>query len=421
MSYPELPIEPATPADFAAIHGLLNTLFHNLPPDETLTGAEHGVFEPDRSLVVRAGSAVVAHAGAYTRDLTVPGAVLPAAHVTLVGVAPTHRRQGLLTRLMQRQLRQIQAAGRESFAVLWASEGPIYPRFGYGQATRQLHLDIRTTGLRLTPPTTAPSTTPPTAPTIRLHTGDPVPLWSDLAPLYDRLRADRPGWSDRTEAWWRYVLSDYPTRRSGGTERRVAVVETAAGISGYAVWRGRGHWDERGPQGSVLVEELVAADPDTSYALWRFLLSIDLTRTVSYLNTSTDEPLQYLVDEPRQLGARVGHGLWVRIVDVAGALTGRRYAADVDVVFEVTDPLLPENAGRWRLTADAGGPAVCVRTDAPADLVCDVRDLGAAYLGGPPLAALAAAGRVREARSGALARASTAFGWHRAPTGMGIF
>ncbi|MEE6262679.1 GNAT family N-acetyltransferase [Plantactinospora sonchi] len=415
MSYPELPIEPATPADWAAIYGLLNTLFHNLPPDETLAEAEQSVFEPDRSLVARSGPAVVAHAGAYTRDLTVPGAVLPAAHVTLVGVAPTHRRQGLLTRLMHRQLRQIRAAGREPLAVLWASEGPIYPRFGYGQATRQLHLEIRTPGLRLTAP--APAATP----AIRLHTDDLVARHAELAPLHDRLRAERPGWSDRTETWWRYLLADSPNRRSGGTERRLAVAETSAGISGYALWRGRSHWDERGPQGTVLVEELVAADPGTSYALWRFLLSIDLTRTVSYLNASTDEPLQHLVDEPRQLGAQLGHGLWVRIVDVAGALTGRRYAADVDVVIEVTDALLPENAGRWRLTADAAGPAVCVRTDAPADLACDVRDLGAAYLGGPALAALAAAGRVREVRTGTLARASTAFGWHRAPTGMGIF
>ena len=91
-----------------------------------------------------------------------------------------------------------------------------------------------------------------------------------------------------------------------------------------------------------------------------------------------------------------------------------------DVVVDVTDPLLPENSGRWRLTGDRE-QARCVPTDEPADLACGVADLAAVYLGGPSLRSLADAGRVRELRHGAVAEANTAFGWDRAPAGIEIF
>ncbi len=124
--------------------------------------------------------------------------------------------------------------------------------------------------------------------------------------------------------------------------------------------------------------------------------------------------------EPRRLGATLADGLWVRVIDVPGALTARRYPAPVDVVLEVADPLLSANAGRWRLS---GGPdgADCAPTQDAADLALDVTDLGAVYLGGTGLGALAAAGRVRELRRGALAATDAALRWHRAPVSIEVF
>ncbi|WP_422773598.1 GNAT family N-acetyltransferase [Plantactinospora sp. WMMC1484] len=419
------PVEVGTAADWDGIAALLNTAFHSFPDDPAVAEATRAVSEPHRSLLVRSGEAVVAHAAAFTRELTVPGAVVPAAHVTRVAVAATHRRQGLLSRLMRRQLRDILAAGDEPVAVLWASEGPIYPRFGYGQASQRLQLDVRTAELRLVEPDgtgqAPPGTGPAGAPPITLRTGDPVALQPVLAALWDRLRPERPGWSSRPDPWWRFVLAEGGTARSGGATPRLAVLaETADGPVGYALWHSRADWDERGPRAAVTLDELVAADPAAYATLWRFLLNIDLTRHLSYPLAAVDEPLQHLVDEPRQLGAVLAPGLWIRVVDLPAALAARKYAADVDVVLEVSDPLLPENAGRWRLTV-AGGTARCRRTDDPVELACDIRDLGAAYLGGPSLAALGMAGRVRELHPDALARTSAAFGWHRAPVGLAIF
>lgn len=387
---------------------MLFRVFHD-PFDEALKNAEREVFEPERSLLARDAGAVVGHAGAYSRELTVPGSVVPAAHVTLVGVAPTHRRRRLLSRMMQRQLQDVRAAGREPLAVLWASEAAIYPRFGYGHAAPRLELDVNSSAIGLAPGDPG-----------RLRAGDPAELQGELAKVYDQLRADRPGWSSRDDRWWTYVLCDLPSRRNGATERRAVLHEGPDGVDGYTLWRTKGDWDPRGPKGQVRADAIVAATPDAYVALWRFLLSIDLTRSVVYRYATLDEPLQHLVADPAQLGAQWSDGLWVRVVDVPAALSARRYATEVDVVIDVADPLLPDNAGRWRLS---GGPtgARCERTTDAADMALNVRDLGTAYLGGPSLTALAAAGLVREVTPGAVARASAACGWHREPAAVEVF
>jgi predicted acetyltransferase len=411
MTEESLAIRVGKPDDWDNISHLLTTVFHGTV-DEELREIEGGTFEPERALIAADAGTIVGHAAAFTRELSVPGAVIPAAHVTMVGVAATHRRRGLLTRLMRRQLREIFDAGREPIAVLWASEGRIYPRFGYGLAAQRLRLRMDTREVRLAGPAG------PDAGALRA--GPPAALQVELAKLYEHLRPERPGWSSRYESTWRYVLADTPSLREGATERRAVVYEGPDGVDGYALWRGKSSWDDSGPNGEVIVNELAAATPEAYQALWRFLLSIDLTRTVHFWAAAVDEPLLHLVDEPRRLNPVLADTLWVRVVNVGAALAHRRYAAPVDRVIEVTDPLLPGNDGRWRLTADPTG-ASCSRTDAPADLACSVNDLGAVFLGGVSVAALAAAGRVRELRPGAVGEASAAFGWHRAPAAPAVF
>jgi predicted acetyltransferase len=313
---------------------------------------------------------------------------------------------------MTHQLRDVRERG-EPVAMLWASEGRIYQRFGYGLAAlRHIILAADKREVRLTR-----STAPEAG---RLRDAAPGQVRKDLQQVYERVRAERPGWSSRDENWWTWRLFDAPSRRQGYTERRALLFEGPAGVDGYALWRRKGDGDETGPKGEVDVVEMVAATPEAYLALWEFLFSVDLARTVRYTFAATDEPLRYLVNEPRALGDKVADSLWVRVVDVQAALSARRYAAPVDVVLEVSDGLIPENAGRWRLTGDASG-AVCTATTDPADLACDIADLGALYLGGTALGALAAAGRVRELRPGVAAAAAAAFGWHRQPSTLDIF
>nr|WP_277349840.1 GNAT family N-acetyltransferase [Planosporangium thailandense] len=373
---------------------------------------ERLVFEPTRAHVVdHDEDGTVAHAGAYTRDVTVPGATVPAAHVTGVGVRPTHRRRGLLTRLMVHQLREVRERG-EPIALLWASEGRIYQRFGYGLAALCHSFTADRREIRLAGPDGAPVG--------RLRDATPEQVRKELQQVYERVRAERPGWSSRDDSWWSWRLHDAPGRRHGYTERRAVLCDGPDGVDGYALWRRKGEWTDTGPKGEVEVVELVAATPAAYRALWDFLFAVDLTRTVSYRFAAADEPLRYLVNEPRALGEKASDSLWVRVVDVPAALSARRYAAPVDLALEVSDNLIAENTGRWRLTGDADG-AVCAPTTDAADLACDVADLGALYLGGTGLGTLAAAGRVRELRAGAVTAAAAAFGWRRQPSALDIF
>ncbi|WP_418608069.1 sterol carrier protein domain-containing protein [Georgenia sp. SUBG003] len=184
---------------------------------------------------------------------------------------------------------------------------------------------------------------------------------------------------------------------------------------GYALFRRKGDWADTGqPQGTVKVRESVALDAAAARALWGTLTDLDLMAGVHTGRLAVDDALLHLLTDLRGAQVRLHDGVWLRLLDVGAALAGRRYAAEVDVVLEVRDELLPANAGRWHLRGSASG-ATAVRTGEAAHLVLDVADLASAYLGGFSLAALAGAGRVTELAPGSLAAASTAFGSPLAP------
>jgi predicted acetyltransferase len=404
----ELPIRLATADDLAELSTVISGAFLHDPEDETLD-LRRLVYEPERSHVVTDGQ-IVGTGGVLTRDLTVPGAVVPAAHVTAVAVAATHRRRGLLTRIMTTQLEAVRKRGDEPIAVLWASEGAIYGRFGYGLACWQVEYEI---AIRETMPPVKP-------PTGRLRQAVPRDVIDELAQVYDRAQVQRPGRSSRDQRWWMFLTADPKPWRRGRSAQRAVLYEDAGSVDGYAIWRVKDGWSATGPSGEVAVNEVVAATGEAYAALWRFLLSIDLTRTVKFSFAAVDDPLPHLISNPNALETHLSPGLWLRLVDLPGAMSARRYSAPVDVVLDVSDGLLPGNAGRWRLVGDSSA-AQCDPTDAAPDLTLDVRALGAVYLGGMSMYSLAAAGLITENSPGSLAAASPAFGWSVAPASWETF
>ncbi|NTW39194.1 MAG: GNAT family N-acetyltransferase, partial [Cellulomonadaceae bacterium] len=162
------------------------------------------------------------------------------------------------------------------------------------------------------------------------------------------------------------------------------------------------------------------ATPAVARALWGVLLDLDLMATVEAGGLAVDDAVLRLLVDPRAAEPRIADNVWVRLLDVRAALAARRYAAPVDVVLDVTDALVPANAGRWRVV---GGPedAQVTASDDPADLALDVRELGAVWLGGVSLSALATAGLVTEQRTGTLDRAAAAFSWPLAPVCSWVF
>ncbi|MFD8303494.1 GNAT family N-acetyltransferase [Streptomyces sp. NPDC059690] len=380
--------------------------FGGVPESDEERALWRELTEPERCVGVWDGGACVGTAGAFAFRLTVPGgAAVPAAGVTMVSVAATHRRRGVLTSMMRRQLDDVRSWG-EPLAVLTASEPAIYGRFGYGTATLHANAEIDTTRVRLS--------VPPGTDDVRLRYARPEEVLDVCEAVYARLVPRRPGMLVRGAGWERLGVLDPASDRDGASPLQCVLAEREGEVVGYARFRVKPDWEPTGPDGTVVVQDLEALDPAAHAALWRFLFDIDLTSKVTTRGRPLDEGWQHLVSDIRRCSLRVRDSLYVRLVDVGAALQARTYQAPVDVVLAVEDAFCPWNEGRWRLTGDPKG-ASCARTEDAPDLALSVRELGAAYLGGVTLEALAAAGRVRELRQGALAEASLAFASTVAP------
>lgn len=357
----------------------------------------HGAYRPD-------GDQLAGIYAVYSVELPVPGGSLPAAGLTWVGVHPDHRRQGVLTAMMQRHLAQVRERG-EAVSVLNAAEQPIYGRFGYGMAGRQLSLRVpRGARLRDVPGTDQLR--------LRMDKAD-VDKHADLVgDCYEAARQRRPGMVSRSRPpMRRVVFVDQPWMREGAESLRILTAEDAAGqVRGYALFRRKSSWTAGSPDGIVRVRELVARDAAAARALWGRLFDLDLMAVAHTDERPTDDALLHLMADWRTARPQLADGIWVRLVDLPAALAARRYAVPLDVVLEVSDALRPDNAGRWRLVADTDG-ASCERTGSAPDLALDVRELGAAYLGSQSLDSLASAGLVEQLQDGQLASASAAFSW----------
>jgi len=397
-------IRPATAEEYADFIRTTFTAFGGAPTDEMIAdNLING--ELDRSLGALEGGRWVGAAGAFSFDMTLPGCTTaPVAGVTWVGVLPTHRRRGILTALMQRQLDDVVARG-EPMAVLTASEALIYPRYGYGLASQYAGIEVDTRRAALHVPVRDDG---------RLRLVDKEGAAKIQPPLFDAYRRTRPGELSRNDRFWEVIFLDREHSRDGYSAHFHVVHETPVGeADGYARYRMKEEWDSSGPSSTVYVIEVVGADPEVEAALWRYLLELDLIRTLKAARRPLDDWLRWrLADSRAYKTTHIGDWLWVRPLDTAAALSARRYASEGTLVLEVADAFRPDGAaaGRFRLDGSPAG-ATCVRVDAAgpdADLSLDVVALGAAYLGGVSFRSLAEAGRVH-ADAAALSRADALF------------
>ncbi|MGP3975781.1 GNAT family N-acetyltransferase [Streptomyces sp. 8N114] len=406
MTTPPFPLRSVAEQEFVPWARMIADTYGMDRSEEELAD-QRAATDLGRTLAVFDEGVPVAGASVYSRVLTVPGGVLPVAGVASVGVAPTHRRRGILTSMMRAQLTDLYEHRREPIAVLRPSEAGIYGRYGYGPATLGNPMRCDRRAMHFRPHTDFGDGT------VRLHHADQGrPL---LEEVYDRVRTQTVGWPDRQAVHWAVRLADHPHRRGAATSLRFAVHQESDGrTTGYALYRHSSAPDGLGGSaGMVQVVELAALSRQAYAALWRFLAGIDLATWIDY-EGAVDEPLPHLLTDPRAVRAAPVDRLWVRPVDVDRALSGRSYACPLDLVLDVRDDFCPWNAGRHRLQAE-GRTAVCEPTTAPADLRLTAAELGAVFLGGTTLTALSASGLVEELRPGALSLASTAFRGEREP------
>lgn len=351
------------------------------------------LLELDRTLVAWDDGRPVGTTASWPFELTVPGGQAPAAGVTLVGVLPSHRRRGILRELMNRQLADVHLRG-EPLAILWASESPIYGRFGYGLAAPSAFMDAERSAFAL-------RDDPGPRGAVRLVALDEA--LELFPPLYELERRRRPGMLSRTADWWRLERTADPEHwRRGAGPLTFAVLELDGEAAGYAIYRVAPKWERGTPRGAVQVDEAFGTSPEATAEIWRFLFGIDLVERVGWRRVDTT--LFLMVDDPRRLHISLSDGLWLRFVDIQAALCGRSFGAAEPVVLEVSDAVLGHNAGTWSV-----GDGEIERVDGGADVALDVADLAAAYLGAFSFEHVASAGRARELRPGGLARATALF------------
>jgi predicted acetyltransferase len=361
--------------------------------DPSIADRLRSTIVPLRAWAAFDGRAMVATAAAYSLTMGVPGGTMAMAGFAFATVRATHRRRGLLRRLIAAHVDDATARG-EPVSGLWASEGTIYGRFGWGIAAYgdELTLDSRRGAIA------------------SVGAADPID-WVDeagrgrLAAIY--ARAMRPGMLVRDEAWWQSrVFAEHAWVRDGASRLRQVIARRGGEDVGYVLYRQRPAQLSGLPSGTLEIVELVALDAQAEASLWQFLAGVDLFPTVRWENAPTDCALPWLASEPRRVQRRPFDTLWLRLNDVAAALAGRRYAADGALCFE-------SDGATWRL-AVSGGEATCARSDAAPELRFANTALASAFLGGVSVATLARAGRVTGAPD-AIARAARLFSWPVAP------
>jgi predicted acetyltransferase len=375
----------------------------SLPTDEELT-ASREITEFDRTLAFFDGKEMVGTAGIFSYEMTVPGGSLPCGGVTRVSVLSTHRRRGLLTAMMRRQLDDMHERG-EPLAALYASEAPIYGRFGYGLGTYQGAVEIERSHAAFAKQVTGSG---------RLTMVDVPTAVRAFTRVWEQARLNQPGMLTFDERWMRNQLSDLELHREGASPHYRVLYQSGENPSGFAIYRIKMDWDASGPNGTLRLEMLVAATAEAYAALWRHVLDVDLMARVTAEMRPVDEPLRFLLADSRQPKTRIEDGIWLRLVDVAAALAGRRYTVDGRLLLRVRDALCPWNDGQYELNGGPSG-AECKPNSGTPDLALDVADLAALYLGGNRLRALFEAGRVQELRPSAIARADAMFATDRAP------
>ncbi|GAA3392959.1 GNAT family N-acetyltransferase [Streptomyces roseoviridis] len=350
------------------------------------------------------------------RVSTVGGADLAADAVTGVTVSPTHRRRGLLGRMMTADLAAAKERG-DACATLIAAEYPIYGRFGFGVATwaTEWAVDLTRAGFDRRRPVPADEDGG------RIDLADGAEIRKEGPELHRRLAARRAGVTNRTARGWD-VGTGNAYSPDPWTEPFYAVYRSESGeAEGFVAYGADDKWnDAKQPVNTVSVRDLVAVTPAAERALWRYVCSVDWVTRVRTGYRAPDDVLPLLLPDPR--AARVvthADMLWLRVLDVAKVFGPRTYVTEGSLVLDVKDTA-GLAGGRYLLEASPEGASVAP-TAAPADLVLDVADLAPLAFGDESVVRLVALGRIEEAVAGAAARADLLLRTPLRPWSMDIF
>lgn len=387
-------IRRTEPHEYRTAAGAMATALLIPPPADDAWDRSQPSWDEMVSFSAWDGDRCVGHAGQFPVETTVPGGGrLATAAVARVGVLPTHRRRGIASGLMTTLIRDACERG-QTLIALRASEATIYDRYGFGVAGDAAEATLDPRRARPLAGNSAPGT---------LRLLEPEEILDIVGPLYERIAHRRPGVHTRPPSWHRRYARAAIERSKAAF---VAVHADADGIDdGYVTYEVA--WNDGLDEGGGgTVTDLWAADDRVELALWNFLVELDLIRTWRLHERPVDDLVRAAAADRRAYQyVRIDDEQWLRLADVDVALATRAYgAAAGSVTIAVSDELLDQNNGTWRVSADGAR-----QVDADADLSADIATLSAAYLGGTAWHALAAVGSVDVHTDGAIGIADALF------------
>ena len=353
--------------------------------------------ELDRTFAAFDSDQIVGTTTTRTAGMTIPRGVSSLGYVDEVGVLPTHRRQGILTRMMHAQLEQMRERG-EPLAALSASESLIYERFGFGIATwgEWWKIERHHTALKTRPD--------PSGRCRFVDDETALELWVDL---HRRVAETRVGMVRYDTSYWRVALWDAEFQRRGASRNFHVAYLRGDDVAGMVCYRIRND--------VVLVMSLLSLDDEAELELWRYCFGIDLMTHTEAFAQPLDSALPWALVDPRRLERSVRDHVWLRLVDVEAALRSRSYSRPGRLSIGVRDSTCAWNQGVYVLEANAEGGSDCVRTNKPADIEMTAADLASVYLGGISFATLSRAGRIEARDPKSIGLADDMFRTERAP------
>ena len=370
--------------------------------DDPIYIAHKNIFPPDRNIMAMDGDKIVGNALSYPMVMNIPGATSKIAAVASVSVQATHRRKGLNRKMMKFQLENIHER-EEPLAVLQATESIIYGRYGYGMASFNDTLEIERSHSKFAEPF---------EPSGQLSFIERDEAKNIFPKIYSRAILGRNGMIERTPEWWeaRFDLPSWDNRIETGIWNVKYTKDTE--LLGYVRFR----IDDS----TLHVIELMSTNLESYKSLWQFCLQMDLTKNIKAYQRPTDEDLKWILADPRRLNAKSKDQNWVRLVNVQEALSNRKYWIDGSINIKVVDDFLDWNNNTYSISSE-NGESECIKTNEDPDIILNVRDLGATYLGGINFSVLQKAGRVEEISHNAISQANLMFSTDRAPWGNDLW
>ncbi len=389
-----LEMRAITPDEFEAWARAESRAHSNRLADDPTELAQR--FDLSRSIAVFEDGKIVGGSHSHLLEMSVPGGVATVAGVSNVAVQPTHTRRGIMTNMMRYQLDGIHERG-ESIAALFATESVIYGRFGYGVGSIHESWSLERHHNAYARSVDSAG---------RIVFLDPAEIVDRLPEVFRLGAAGRPAVFQRAMHHWRRE-SRLPEHEQGGPGGLfyAAYIEDQR-IDGYVMYRSQ--------RPALIVNELMATTPKANAALWRFCFDMDLMERTEAVRRPVDDPMPWLLADPRRLQRSTRDALWVRMVDVAAALQLRRYLTDDCIKLKVQDTFCPWNDATYDLDGSPEG-VHCRATTAAPDLTVTVASLSSAYTGAASFTTLAQAGLVEEHTPGALLRANRMFAVHLKP------